>query len=343
MRNLLRMAGMAAPIALAASAASAEGVLNFANWAEYTSPELIEKFEKETGIKVVLDTYDSSETLLAKLQAGGADYDVVVPGNNFVAGMISEGLIQNVDVRSLPGFANLEGRWQSPPWDPTNEYSIPWLWGTTGFTVDTSAYGGDIHTYEVLFNPPPELQGEIGMFNSADEVVKMVHAYLGNDLCTEDPAHFQAAFDVLKAQKQHVKMYQSEGLRERMLSGEVKAHSNWNGSSLKLRAQDAKFAYAYPKEGVLTWMDVMVVPSGAKNKDNALKFLAFMLQPENVAIQSNFARYSNAVAGSDAYMAAELKTAPEIVAPSDRTFIFVPACSEKSIKLQDQVWTRLLK
>ena len=343
MRTTVKLAALAMTLAFAAGAARAEGVLNFANWAEYTSPDLIAKFEKETGIKVVLDTYDSSETLLAKLQAGGADYDVVVPGNNFVAGMIEEGLIQKVDAKSLPGFANLEDRWTSPPWDPGDEYSVPWLWGTTGFTVDTSAYGGDIHSYAVLFDPPEALQGEIGMFNSADEVVKMVHAYLGNDPCTEDPAHFQAAFDVLKAQKAHVKMYQSEGLRERMLAGEVRAHSNWNGSSLKLRLKDPKFAYSYPKEGVLTWMDVMVVPSGAKNRDNALKFLSFMLQPENVAIQSNFSNYSNAVAGSDAFFKEELKEAPEVVAPSDRKFIFVQACSEKSIKLQDQVWTRLLK
>ena len=99
-------------------------------------------------------------------------------------------------------------------------------------------------------------------------------------------------------------MYQSEGLRERMLAGEVKAHSNWNGSSLKLRRRMRSSPTAYPKEGVLTWMDVMVVPTGAKNKDNALKFLSFMLQPENVAIQSNFSNYSNAVSGSDAFFKA---------------------------------------
>ena len=345
--NALKATAASAVLALAAAvaptAAQAEGVLNLYNWAEYTSPELLEKFTAETGIEVVLDTYDSNETLLAKLQAGGAAYDVVIPSNNFVEGMIAEGLIQQVDAGSLPGFENLEGRWQSPPWDPDNTYSVPFLWGTTGFTVDTSAYGGDIHSYEVLFKPPAELQGEIGMFASADEVVKMVHAYLGNDLCTDDPAHFQAALDVLMAQKEHVKMYQNEGIRERLLAGEVKMHSNWNGSSLRLRSKDPKFAYAYPKEGVITWMDVAVVPTGAKNVENAKKFLSFLMQPENIAMQSNFARYSNAVSGSDAYLQPDLKTAPEIVAPADATFIFVPACSEKAIKLQDQVWTRLLK
>ncbi len=343
MKTTLQTTALAAALTAWAGMAQAEGVLNLYNWAEYTSPELIEKFEAETGIDVVIDTYDSSETLVAKLQAGGASYDIAVPGNNFVAGMVESGLLERVNPSQLEGFANLQEQWKSPPWDPDNEYSIPFLWGTTGFTVDTETYRGDIDTFAVLFEPPPELQGEIGMFNSADEVVKMAHVYLGQDICSEDPADFQRVYDLLSEQKEHVKMYQSEGLRERMYSGEVAIHSNWNGSSLKMRARDPRFAYSYPVEGVLTWMDVVVVPKGAQNIEGALQFMNFLLQPENIAIQTNFARYSNAIDGSDAFMDAELKTAPEIVAPSDRQFIFVTACSEASIRLQDQVWTRLLQ
>jgi len=343
MKTKVKVAAIAAILTVGVTHAQAEGVLNLYNWAEYTSPEMIAKFEAETGIDVVIDTYDSSETLVAKLHAGGASYDIAVPGNNFVAGMVASGLVEKIDPKDLPGFENIQSQWKSPPWDPDNEYSIPFLWGTTGFTVDSTAYGGDINSYKVLFEPPAELQGEIGMFNSADEVVKMAHVYLGQDICSEDPQDFQRVYDLLAAQKEHVKMYQTEGIRERMYSGEVKMHSNWNGSSLKMRAKDPKYAYSYPVEGVLTWMDVVVVPKGAKNIEGAKKFLSFLMQPENIAIQTNFARYSNAIDGSDAYMEESLKTAPEIVAPSEREFIFVSACSEASIKLQDQVWTRLLK
>ena len=106
--------------------AKAEGELFFYNWTEYTPPALIEKFEAETGIKVSVDTYDSNETLLAKLQAGATGYDLVVPSQNFVPIMIKEGLIQKVAIYDLPNYENYEDRWKKPEWDPEHEYSAPW-------------------------------------------------------------------------------------------------------------------------------------------------------------------------------------------------------------------------
>ena len=177
MKKLLALAAVTA-LTLSAASAAAEGDLFLYNWTDYTSPDLVDKFERETGINVTLDTYDSNETLLAKLKQGGGGYDIVVPSHNFVEILISEGLIQRIDAKSLPGFENIDPKWQGPEWDSDNSYTVPWQWGTTSFTVDTSVYGGDIDTYVVLFDPPAELRGSIGMFRTPDEVIPMAQIYL---------------------------------------------------------------------------------------------------------------------------------------------------------------------
>ena len=116
---------------------------------------------------------------------------------------------------------------------------------------------------------------------------------------------------------------------------------NWNGYAMRARNENPAFKYAYPKESVLSWMDNLVIPKDAQNKENALKFIEFMMVPENAAIQSNFARYANGIEGSAEFLDEELKTAPEINIPSNVKLIFTPACSEKTIKLQDKIWTKL--
>ncbi|MBW2058940.1 MAG: extracellular solute-binding protein [Deltaproteobacteria bacterium] len=326
-----------------ASSVMAQGHLFLYNWTDYTSPDLIKKFEKETGIKITLDTYDSNETLLAKLKAGGGGYDIVVPSQNFVPIMIKEGLLQKINASQLKGYENIIDSLKSPPWDPGNVYSVPWQNGTTAFSVNTDVYKGDINTYKILFEPPPELQGKIAMFGSPDEVIPMALIYLGFEQCNENPREMKQVQELLLRQKPYVKVYNSDGILERLISGDVAIHCNWNGYAMRTRMQNPSIKYAYPVEGVLSWADSLVVPKDAKNRENAIKFIEFMLKPENAAVQSNFARYSNGIKGSEAFMDEDLKNAPEMHVPPGIKRVFNMACSEKSIKLYDRVWTRLMQ
>lgn len=343
MKKLLGLVAIAALVAMGGTSARAGGELFIYNWTDYTSPDLIKKFEKETGISVTLDTYDSNETLLAKLKQGGSGYDIVVPTHNFIPIFIKEGLIQKINAKTLKGYSNIESRWKGPSWDPENAYTIPWQWGTTSFTVDSAVYKGDINTYKVLFEPPPELQGKIGMFKTPDEVIPMAEIYLGLPLCNENPDDMKKVLALLEKQKPYVKVYNSDGILERLVSGDTAIHTNWNGYSMRARKQRSTLRYAYPREGVLTWFDNIAVPTTAKNYKNALKFVEFMLQPKNAAIQSNFAGYSNGIAGSRAFMKEELKAAPEMNPPADMKSVFTKTCPEKAIKLTDRVWTKLMQ
>lgn len=330
-------------LGVATADASADGELFLYNWTDYTSPELIEKFETETGIDVTLDTFDTNETLLAKLKSGNASYDIVVPSHNFVSIMIEEGLLKKIDVQSLDGYENLDPRWRDPDWDPGNAYSIPWQWGTTSFAVDTAVYDGPIDDYEVLFEPPEALQGSIGMMNSPDDVINMALVYMGEPTCNQDPETMQTVLELLRAQKPHVKVYNSDGIKERMVSGDTAMHMMWNGYAMRAKSEKPSIEYAFPEQGVVTWMDNLVVPANAANPESAIRFIEFMLKPENAAIQSNYARYANGIEGSAQYLDEDLKAASAFETPADVENVFVEACPEKSIELYSRVWTKLLQ
>ena len=328
---------------LPAMSVLADGKLYLYNWTDYTSPELIEKFEQETGIDVVLDTYDSNETLLAKLKSGGGNYDIIVPSHNFVPILIQEGLLQKVNAAKLKTFKNISDKWQNPPWDKGNAYTVPWQLGSTSFTVNTDVYGGNIDTYKVLFEPPSELRGQIGMLNSPDDVTAMALIYLGYPLCNENKSQMKKVRDLLVAQKPQVKVYDSDGIKDRLVSGETHIHMNWNGYSMRARQEKASMKYAFPKEGLLAWVDNLAVPKNAKNPKNAKRFIEFFMHPKNAALQSNFAGYDSGNANAGAYLDADKKTAPEISVPDGIPLVFSATCSKSAIKLQDQVWTDIKK
>jgi spermidine/putrescine transport system substrate-binding protein len=342
--KLLKTSLQAAVVStLFAGIAHADGELFIYNWTDYTSPELISKFEKETGIKVTLDTYDSNETLLAKLKSGSAGYDIIVVSSDFVEIFANEGLIAKIDASTLPGFANLDKRWIHPVWDKENAYTIPWNWGTTSFSVNTTKIKEPVDSLKTLFEPPEEAKGMIGMFGSPSEVIALAERYLDMEPCQTDAGNMKKVQELLLKQAPYVKVYNSDGIHERQSSGETWIHQQWNGSVVRSRIQNPAIKYIYPKEGVVGWMDNVAVPSSAKNLDNAKKFMSFIMQPENMALQTNFTKYANAVVGSEKFQEADLKDAPELLTPTDVKVVFTPACSEAATKLMDRVWTRLKK
>lgn len=340
---ILSLCLVAAAASSAAWPVNAEdaGELHIYNWTDYTAPDLLKKFTKETGIKVTVDTYDSSETLLAKLQAGASGYDLVVPADDFVPILINQKLIQPVDPASMPNYKNLQTRWQKPSWDPKGEYTVPWMFGTTSFAYDADFYKQPVDSFATLFKPPVELQGALGMFGSPKSVINLALIYLGKPLCNGDPATLKQVNDLLQAQKPFVKLYNSDGIADRLVTGETKINQFWSGDTLRARKQKPSIRFVYAKEGGLGWNDNLAVPAGAVNIENAKKFMNFMMDPENAAIQTNFAGYQNAVAGSEKFMRPELTSAPEFNPPADYKIVWAPSCPVSVTKAYDRIWTLL--
>ncbi|NDV00401.1 extracellular solute-binding protein [Pseudoroseicyclus tamaricis] len=324
--------------------AAAAQELNLYNWGNYTSPELLEKFTEETGIEVTVTDYDSNSTALAKIEAGGHGFDLVVPTANYVQIYVDSGLLAPLDKDRLENFGNIAERWQNPDWDPNRDYTVPWQWGTTGVSVNTSVYDGDINTSGIFLDPPEELVGQVNVVPEMSDVMAMAIFYAGGEPCTEDLEVLREVRDVLMAAKPS---WQSMdyGMTDRMSANDVMASVNWNGSSMRIRLNNPDVAYGYPQEGYPIWMDNVGLLADATNVDEAYQFIDFILEPENAAMISAFARYGNGVAGSEEFMPEDMQTAPEIVIPDELADagVFLPTCPASANDLYTQIWTELLQ
>lgn len=340
----LALAAAAAPLS---SAARASGELHLFNWENYFPPALMEKFEKETGIKVTLDSYASDEDMLAKIQDGGG-YDIVFPSGSMVTVLIEQGLAEKIDAYRMPNFRNVLAPYDAPATDPRREYSVPYMWGTTGISYDSAKVPDGVlpESWEWYFKPSEALTRlGIGSLDDRRDVYYAAAYYLGIDRCTEDPKQARQILDLLLAQKPHLKLYSSEGTVARMVSGEVAIQMQWNGAAHLVRKQRPSVVYVYPKEGTTFWSDSMMVPANAPDKENAETFLNWMMEPENAAIASNYTGYMNAIEGSVRYLDAGLRNDPAVNMPPQyaERLRGYKACSEQAVELRDRVWTRLRK
>jgi spermidine/putrescine transport system substrate-binding protein len=335
----LAAAGLAA--APKPAVAADAGELHIYNWTDYTSDEMVKKFEAETGIKVSIDTYDSNETALAKLSSGAAGYDVMIISNDFVPIFVKQGLFQDVNVAGMSNFKNVDPKWQKRPWDPDAKYTVPWMWGTTSYSVDTAVYKGPTDSLKPLFSPPDDLKGKVGMFGSPSEVISLALVYLGKDQCNTNPADLKELNALLQAQKPFVKVYNSDGIVERQVAGETVMHEQWSGKALATRQQKATIKYVYPKEGAVGWMDNVAVPTSAPNVENAKKFLNFLMDPENIALEQKSTGYQSGITGSNKFLSPDLGNSPEFNPPTDMKITFAPSCPEKATRAYDKIWTDL--
>jgi spermidine/putrescine transport system substrate-binding protein len=330
--------------ALLAGAVTAQGAgdLYFYNWTDYTPDDLLAKFEADTGIKVTMDTYDSNETLLAKLKSGATGYDLAVPSSNFVSIMVSEGLLEKVDVKAMSNYKNVEKRWQGPAWDPDQMYSSPYQFGTTSFAIRTDGDGTSCESLKHFFEPEGDACGNLSVFKTPEEVASMAALYLGQPYCDDRPESLKAMQKLLQGQNKCAKVYSSEGMIDRMASKTVTVTNAWNGDAMRARSEGVPIQYCYPKEGVVGWFDSLVIPKGAKNPENAKIFMNWLMDGENMAMVSNFARYSNAIPSSAEFLDPDLASAPEATVPDGIEVRVSETCGPKFVKAIDKIWTKLL-
>ncbi|MEY4900926.1 MAG: hypothetical protein RI895_1348 [Actinomycetota bacterium] len=333
-----------------ATAAAAEfpttgtGVVNLYNWTDYIDPALLEKFTAETGIEVILDVFDSNETLLAKLQSGATGYDVIMPSDYMVQQMIELGMLQNVDVASFPNGKNIAPEFMDVYFDPGRAYTAPYMYGSTGIACNTKLEPEceNIKSWNDLFT------GNFANVNALKDQVEIVSAALratgvaASDLCTTDTAKYIAAEELLAGFKPAV--IDNDGGNERMITGQASIRTSWNGDTHRMKMENPDIIFIYPSEGLNFWSDHMAIPVGAPNLDNAKIFMNWMMDPANMAAASNFSGYNNAITGTADLMDDELKSDPAVIVPAEFTSLLspVPNCGEDARALYTQVFTTWL-
>ncbi|MDD9728576.1 extracellular solute-binding protein [Mameliella sp. AT18] len=335
----------AAALALTTGMASAEGKLVIYHWFEYIPQDLLDKFAEEHDVEVVMDTYDSNEALLASLKAGAiGTYDVAVPGDYMVQIMAGEGLLDTIKEGELANKGNIQPEWADPSFDPGRAHSIPYQWGSTSFAVNRDDFDGPIDSTDILFNPPAALSGKINMLDSQGEVMAMAALHMGIPQCSTDREQLKSLNAMLQEAKQHWASFNSDTAKEVLVSGDASVGQIYDGFAAKARQEGANIEYAFPKQGYIVWMDNVVLLKDAPNRENALKFMDFLLEPENIAAVTNYARYVAGVDGVGPFLDPELAKQPESNPPADAgKGVFIEVCDQQTQEVYDQIWTNLKK
>ncbi|HVT15054.1 MAG TPA: spermidine/putrescine ABC transporter substrate-binding protein [Thermoanaerobaculia bacterium] len=267
--------------------------LNVYIWTNYLPDEVVAEFRRRTGIEVTVDTYSANEALLAKLQSGVADYDVVVPSDYMLKGLIPQGLLAELDHARLPRLGNLDRRFLGQRFDPGNRYSLPYLWGTTGLGYDRRKVAAPIESWQAAFDP--RYAGRILMLDDMREVFGAALKLMGRSLNERDPAVLRRAAEMLKAQKRLVRTYNSSDFANLLAAGDVDVAQGYNGELAKVATRDpARLAYVVPKEGSTLWIDNLVIPRSARHRDAAYAFLDYLLEPAVAARIVNSVHYASA-------------------------------------------------
>lgn len=324
--------------------AFAEGELNIFNWGDYTSPEMIKKFEETYDVKVTITDYDSNDTALAKVRAGGHGFDIVVPSANYVPIWVKEGLLLEARPDQMENFKNVDERWINVPWDEGRHYTIPWQWGLTGLGVNTSVYGGDINTSAIFLDPPEELVGKINVAPEMSDVMFTTIKYFGGEWCTDDKELLKQVRDKLvEAKPKWLAMDYS--VTEKLPAGDYAAVFYWNGAIMRSRIKNPDVKFGYPKEGFPFFMDSVAILKDARNVENAKLFMNFIMEPENAAMISAFAKYANGIKGSAEFMPEEMRDAPELTVPAEFADAgeFPQTCSPEVQQLYTRIWTDVQK
>jgi spermidine/putrescine transport system substrate-binding protein len=249
------------------------------NWSDYLPQEVLEQFTRETGIRVRTTTYDSNEAMYAKLKLlGGGGYDIAFPSSYFVDKMRKEGLLSRIDKGKLPNFTNLDPRQLDQPFDPGNLYSVPYLWGTTGIMVNTAKFKpSELAAWADLWKPA--FRNRLLLPNDMREAFHVALRVLGFSGNTTDREQIRQAYELLKKLLPNVRIFSSDAIDVLFVTGEVDAGVAWNGTAYKARLEDSRLRYIHPSEGVILWMDNLVIPNNAPHAELAHQLIDFILRP----------------------------------------------------------------
>ena len=318
-----------------------DGDLVFYNWSDYMDPDLITQFEEEFGVTVTEDFYPSNEELLAKVQSGGSGYDVIVPSDYMVSIMREEQLLMQLDRDAIPNADNVADEFADPPYDPGNQYSMPYQWGTTGLGVDLEVVGEDVEaTWGLVFDPEIASQyaGQIALLDDPRETMAAALYYLGYSPNTTDEAELQEASDLIAEAGANIAAFDSNLYTDLLVSGEVAISHGFSGNYFQaIDEVDGwdRYAYLIPEEGATKWVDTMAILADAPHPCSAHTFIDFLLDAENGAALTNWNFYASPNAAAEEFILPEILEDPAIYPENEENLYFLEDTGETEIVYND--------
>jgi spermidine/putrescine transport system substrate-binding protein len=314
------------------------------NWSEYLDPAIKDQFEQECGVKVTETNFDSNETMLATLQAGGADYDIIVPSDYMVTTLIDEGLVIELDYNVITNIKNMEEANVNQYFDPEQKYTVPYFWGTSGFAVDTSVVTDVKPSWSMLFDPNSPYCGKISMLNDERETLGAALMYLGYSINDTDPAHLEEAKNLLIEQSKCVKAYDSETNDELIISGETVLGHMWTGDALTSGSPDAggreEIDYVIPMEGCTIFQDNLMVPAAAPNAYTAMVFMNYLNFPDVAAQNAEYVGYGTPNKAAKEVLNPDMLADERVYPPAEVSshLQWIEDVGD-ALELYDRVWT----
>jgi putrescine transport system substrate-binding protein len=345
--------------AAVAGASAQERTVNVYNWSDYIDPKMLESFTKETGIKVVYDTYDNNEIVETKLLAGRSGYDVVVPSGPFLQRLITASVFQKLDKAKLP---NLKNMWPDvmrrlQVFDPGNQYAVNYMWGTTGIGVNVKKLQqrlgqAPLNTWDLVMRPEFVTKLKdcgIHMLDAPEDVFPGILNYLGLNPDSKRNEDLQRAGDALFRIRGNIQKFHSSEYINALANGDICMAVGYSGDVLQARkrAEEAKnnveITYIIPREGALMWFDSMAIPADAKNVAEAHAFIDYMMRPEVAAANTNFVAYASGNLAAKPFINREILENPGVY-PDEATFkrLFTnTAYDERTQRTITRLWTRV--
>jgi putrescine transport system substrate-binding protein len=340
------------------AASESEKILNVYNWSDYIQPSVISDFQKEYGIRINYDVFDSNEILETKLLTGHTNYDIVVPSGAFLERQIAADIYQKLDKSQLPNLKNVDPdvARATALYDPGNQYNVDYMWITSGVGYNSGAIkrrmpDAPVDSWRMLFDPAVLARFQdcgVSILDAPSEVVATVLLYLGHNPTSNSPEDLKAAEQALKAIRPYVRYVDSSRYIDNLANGDICLVMGWSGDIKQAhdRAQEAAkgvdIAYSIPKEGAISNYDVMAIPADAPHVRNALLFINYLLRPDVAAKNSDLIKYANAVRPDIQPLAPAVRDDPGVYPPAEVRARLVPERPRPADyqRLLTRMWTR---
>ena len=313
-------------------------------WTGYTDGDLLDRFAQETGLKVVADVFDSNESMLARIQAGGGGaYSIIYPSDYMVQKMADLGLLMELDHSLIVGLEDMFPMFQNPVYDPANHYSVPISWGTTGLIYNSRLLKETPEDWEYLWEHQKEISKRFTLLNDVREVIGATLRMLGYSYNSTDPQKIREAYETLAELQPAIASFTTDAWRPQIIVGDLLVAMCYSADAAEVMPENEDLRYITPLSGSSLWTDTLVIPKSAPNPDGAYKWINFMLQPE-IAAQV-VERLSFATPSQLAYrkLPKSLRNDPTLFPPEsviERSEALAPIPTEVS-EIFDRYWTKL--